>query len=151
MAICKIETEEHEAAKTNGLYLSGCAFRTENRYIFQVDGEYVLVSSLEELKQLFVPIDSPEQAVSYAQLVTGLDATYDFTYDSTLMYFHEILLATHVTQRGDAFEMNLFDFVECSCEPLFNNQITIRVDRDGQVTWVDAVPIYMTTGWSCAD
>jgi hypothetical protein len=151
VAICRIETEEHEAAKINGLYLSGCAFKTENHYIFQVDGEYVLVSSLDELKRLFVPVESPEEAVSFAQLVTGLEATYNFTYDPYLMYFHETIEATHVTQAGDVFEMNLFNMEGCSCEPWFNTQVTIQVERDGQVTWVDTVPIYMTTGWGCAD
>ncbi len=151
VAICLIRTEEHEAAKINGLYLTGCAFRTENHYIFEIDGQYVLVSSTDELKKRFSPIDSPQEAVSYARLVTGLDATYSFDYDPTLMYFQETITATHAIQTGDAFEMNLFDMAACGCEPWINTQITIRVDRAGQVTWLDAVPVFMTTGWSCAD
>ena len=151
VANCKKETEEHEAVKINGLYLTGCAFRTENRYIFEIGGQYVLVSSTDELKRLFTPIDSTQEAVAYAQLATGLDATYSFEYDPTLMYFHETITATQAIQTGDAFDVNLFDMVSCGCEPWFNNQITIRVDRTGRVTWLDAVPIFMTTGWSCAD
>ena len=151
VAICKIRTDEHEAAKTNGLYLTGCAFRSENHYIFEFDRQNVLVSNADELKQLFTPIDSPQEAVSYAQLVTGLDAAYSFEYDPTLMYFHESISATHPVQTGDAFEMNLFQSQWCGCEPWITSQINVRVERSGQITWLGAVPVYMTTGWSCAD
>jgi hypothetical protein len=151
VAICLKRTEEHEAAKINGLYLTGCAFRDENHYLFEVDGQYILVSNENELKQRFAPIDSPQEAVSYAQLVTGLDAMYSFDYDPTLMYFSETITATHATQIGDSFEINLFNKNGCGCEPWFTTQIKIRVDRTGQVTWLDAVPVFMTTGWSCAD
>jgi hypothetical protein len=151
VAICKIRTEEHEAAKITGLYLSGCAFRTSNQYIFEIGGQYILVSSLAELQQRFTPIDSSQAALSYAQLATGLDATYSFDYDPTLMYFQESISGTHVIQVGNSFEMNLNNLASCSCEPWFNTQVTIRVSRSGQITWGSAVPIYMTTGWSCAD
>lgn len=151
VAKCLVRTDEYETSKINGVYLTGCAFRTENRYIFEIDGQYVLVSSADELKQQFTPINSPQEAVSYAQLVTGLQAIYSFNYDPTLMYFQETITATRVIQSDDVFKMNLFSMDGCGCEPWFTTQITIQVDRAGQVTWLDAVPIFMTTGWSCAD
>ena len=151
VGVCRIFTEEHEAAKAGGLYLAGCAFKTEAHYIFKKGDEYFLVSSEDELKDLFLPLDSPSEALSFAQMVTGLDAMYRFTYDPTLMYFHEVIEGTHVTQNGGRFEMNLFHFQGCGCEPWINSQISIQVDRSGKIWWKDAVPISMTTGWGCAD
>jgi hypothetical protein len=147
VATCEKETEEWEAAKAGGVYLSGCAFQREIHYIFNNEDDYVLVSS-EESSKTWLPIDSPAEALSYAQLVTGLEAFYGFTYDPTLMYFAESVEGSHVTQTDGGFEMNLFNFAACSCEPWINSQITIRVDQAGLVTWVDAVPVFMTTGWA---
>jgi hypothetical protein len=151
VAICMIETEEWEAAKAGGIYMVGCAFKSTVHYIFKIEDEYVLVSSADELNEMFAPIDSPEEAVSYAQLVTGLEAIYGFSYDPTLMYFHEMIEGTHVTKTDGLFDMNLFNYAECGCEPNFTTQIDIQVNRAGKITWKNAVPVYMTTGWSCAD
>jgi len=151
VATCEIMTEEWEAASAGGVYLAGCAFKREIHYIFKIEDEYVLVSSKEQLKDLFTPIDSPEEAVSYAQMVTGVDAFYSFAYNPTFMYFHESIEGTHATQTDGGFEMNLFNFAACSCEPFINSQIDIQVDREGQVTWVDAIPVFMTTGEVCVD
>lgn len=151
VAVCEKLTEEHEAAKAGGVHLIGCAFKREIHYIFKIDNEYSLVSDTEGLIDLFAPIDSPDEALSFTQMATGLEARYSFTFDPTLMYFHETIEGTHVTQTGETFEMNLFNFAACSCEPWFNSRINMQVDRTGLITWKDAVPVYMTTGWSCAD
>lgn len=151
VAVCQILTEEHEAAKAGGVHLIGCAFKRTIHYIFLEENDYVLVSSADELIEMFAPIDSPEEALSYAQMVTGLEARYGFEYDPTLMYFDESIEGTRVSETESGFEMNLFNLQGCGCEPWINSKIDIRVDRAGEITWMDAVPISMTTGWSCAD
>lgn len=151
VAECGITTEEWEAARAGGVVLSGCAFKSEIHYVFMVGDEYVLVSSKEALQELIAPIDTPAEALSYARLVTGLRAIHSFSYEPTFMYFQESIAGTHVTKTDGGFEMNLFNFAACSCEPWINTQILIQVDREGQVTWADAVPVLMTTGYACAD
>jgi hypothetical protein len=151
VAECQVLTEEHEAAKAGGVHLVGCAFKRTVHYIFKVGDEYTLVSSQDELRQLLVPIDTPAEALSYAQMVTGLDAVAAFSYDPTLMYFHAFIPGTRLDQVGRTFEVCLFHRQGCGCEPWFTTRITLRVDPAGQVTWQDAIPLFMTTGWSCAD
>lgn len=151
VAVCEKMTQEWETAKAAGVYLVGCAFKREIHYIFKIEDDYNLVSRIDELKDLFTPIDSPDKALIFAQMTTGLDAMYSFSFDPTLMYFNETIEGTHVTQTNSVFEMNLFNFTSCSCEPFINSQIIIQVNRAGQITWKDAVPVFMTTGWSCAD
>jgi hypothetical protein len=151
VAECGIMTEEWEADRAGGVVLSGCAFKTAMHYIFKVGDETVLVSSKDELRDLFAPIDSPAEALSYALLATGLEAIYSVSYEPAFMYFQESIEGTHVTETDGGFRINLFNFAACGCEPWINTQILIQVDRNGQVTWLDAVPVFMTTGWSCAD
>jgi hypothetical protein len=151
VAGCNIWAEDWENPPEGTITISGCAFKFKQGYIFQTDEKYVLIDTIVQLDELLVPIDSPAEALSYALMRTGLNAYFDFTYDPTLLYLQESIQGTHITEEGGGYVMNLFHFEGCGCEPWITSQVKIRVDRSGKITWMDAIPVYMTTGFSCVD
>jgi hypothetical protein len=133
------------------LFRRGCAFRVNAAQILKVEGHYVLLTSADALQAVFAPIESRAEALSYAQLATGLMAQFAFDNDPDLLYFQDPIEGTLVTETDDGYRMNLFHFQSCLCEPWLNSEVEILVDRSGGVTWLGATPISMTTGFSCAD
>lgn len=55
----------------------GGMFRMCARARVYLDGAFREISTQEELRELFAPIESPEEALSYALLATGYSAKYD--------------------------------------------------------------------------
>jgi hypothetical protein len=110
-----------------------------------------LLSTADSLKALFAPIESREEAVAYAQLMTGLIAQFTVDDDPNLLYFQDPIEGTQITEIDGEYRMNLFHFVSCFCEPWVNSEVEILVGQSGDVTWLGAIPISMTTGFSCAD
>ena len=133
------------------LYRAGCAFRRNVSFIFKVGGDYVQIRTAEELKIFFGSIDSPKEALVYALLMTGLRAQYALDYHHDLLYFQDTILGTQVIETDEGYSLNLFHFQGCLCEPWVNSEVSLLVGRSGELTWVGAVPVSMTTGFSCTD
>jgi hypothetical protein len=150
VAECNTEVEYREKAPED-LFIAGCAFRFKVGYIFKIKEEYVLVNTIEQMKELFIPIESSSAALSYAQMMTGLQAYFNLSFDPTLLYLQESIEGTHVTEVDGSYSMNLYHTRGCGCEPNMTSEVTIQVDRDGTITWNNAMPVYFTTGFSCAD
>jgi len=151
VAGCSIRDEDWKNAPEGTLFIVGCAFKHRQGYIFMTGETYTLIETINALKDLFVPIESPAEALTYAQLRTGLHAYFDLSYDPTLLYLQETIDGTHVTEEAGGYVMNLYHLEVCGCEPWITSQVMIRVDRSGEITWEDAIPVYMTTGFDCAD
>lgn len=148
---CYTPYEDELQPRKEYLFRSGCAFRRNVAHIFKVGEQYLLISTPEALRTFFGPIESPEEALTYAQLMVGLPAQFSFEYDDTLLYFQETITGTQVTEMDDGYLLNLFHFQICLCEPWINSQVMIQVSRVGEITWLEAIPLWMTTGFSCAD
>ena len=151
VAGCDIWTEDWENPPEGTIYISGCAFKFSQGYIFKTNEKYVLIDTIEKLNDLFLPIDSTTKALSYALMRTGLHAYFDFSYDPILLYLQDSIEGTHIIEDAGGFVMNLYHSQSCGCEPLITSKVDIRVDRSGKITWTAAAPVYMTTGYSCAD
>lgn len=133
------------------LFRTGCAFRNNVAYIVEEPDGYRLISTLEELQDLWQPIETPEEALTYAVLMTGLSATHHFTAQPELLYFKDPLEGTRVILEDDHYLINLFHYETCLCEPWVNSEVFLSVDRQGELSWLYALPISMTIGFSCAD
>ena len=151
VATCYQYIEDPEDAPQGAIHIVGCAFKKIPQYIFQVQGEYVSVDTIQELQELYLPLESAAQALSYAQLRTGLHAYFDLSYDPTLLYLQDTIESTQVTEIAAGYRMNLYHKTGCSCEPWITSQVILEVGQNGEVAWKEAKPVYMTTGFGCAD
>lgn len=143
------EVEDEDRA--DYLYRRGCAFRYDVSYILEVDGGYRLVATPAELQALWQPIETPEEALAYSVLLTGLSATHHFAAQPDLLYFKDPLEGTRVSLEEDHFVITLFHYETCNCEPWVNSEVFVAVNRYAELTWLGALPISMTIGFGCSD
>jgi hypothetical protein len=151
VAECFYTPKNSDDPRDQYLFRRGCAFKLDTGYIFKIDDEYVMVNTEHELQEMFAPIENAAEALNYSQLITGLSAIYEFAYDHYLIYFQKTIEGTHVTEEDGSYLINLYHIDYCGCEPFITSEVPISVERDGQVTWNGATPVFMTTGFSCAD
>jgi hypothetical protein len=151
VATCASSFVDEDQPRDGYLYRVGCAFRKNSAHIFKVDDNFQLISNPGELRKFFGRIESAEEALTFAQAMTGLTAQLSFEYDETLLYFQENITGTRVTEVDEGYLINLFHFNICSCEPWISSQVMLQVSHDGEVTWLETIPLWMTTGFSCAD
>jgi hypothetical protein len=134
------------------LYLAGCIARVGVGYVFEINGEYVLADAAETIQELFVPIDSTDEALSYAQMLTGLRAMFAFQadYDVT-MFYQEVVEGSHATETDEGYVAHLYHQQVCGCDTFVTSQVDIIVKRDGSVTWGDVEPTYVEFRPWCVD
>ena len=151
VALCLNGSEDSDEEHDTRLYRFGCAFRRDVAFVLEAKGEYWRINTPEQVKALLIPIDSLEKALTYAEMRTGLSATYSFEREPDLLYFQDPVEGTRVTEADGVYTLNMFHYMGCMCEPYVNSEVYLTVDRQGEITWLGAVPWSMTIGMSCSD
>jgi hypothetical protein len=126
-------------ARTTGLYYAGCGTldETQVNWILLQSQELVLVESVDQLREMFQPIESADEALSYAMLATGKKAVFDVgpdTWTPNASFAERIIEGTYVESVPDGYIVHLFDDDACSCTPWLVNRVDVLVKRDGTVS-----------------
>lgn len=120
--------------------------------VIHKDGIFQLVSTKEELRALFAPIESADEALSYALLVTEYHARYDppayhsgpcapgGLVDNLILV--EVIEDTHVVEIEDGYEVYLFgeEKFGCGSHPVWS--VPVQVKHDGTITEGPRVKLY---------
>ena len=151
IALCGSSPASRDDPRDSYLYRTGAAFMQDIAYFFLVDNSLRLIRTPDELRNLFAPIQSPDEAVNYAQLMTGLVAAYQLVPEPEYIYFYDPVDATRAETTSEGYRVFLFHYPGCGCEPWVNSEVELLVNRDGNITWLGARPWSMTIGLGCAD
>lgn len=153
MAACRgFWDREKDPAEAPALYVSGCAFPQMFSLVIFKDGAYQKLDQLWKIQQTFAPIDSPEEALSYALVATDLYPLYGQQVSPSLEYFQNRLEDTHVEQTDDGWLVNLFDYRWCGCGEHYEYTVDVLVTREGEVTVGTPVQLDLDPeDFSCAD
>ncbi len=131
------------------LYVTGHPEPEWISYIFSREGEYVWANSVSIMQELFAPVDTPQEAITYAQLVTGLEARYSVkrasgsfhTTTGKRVFFQEVLEGSHAVESDTGYVVNLFHSDILGCDAWITTQVDILVQYDGAVVWLGAKPV----------
>lgn len=128
----------------NGEYISnlGGLLQSYTRYVISIDGRYKLIKTKSEFRSIYIPIENPEEALSYSLVMTDLVARYGITYEPEYKYKVETLEDTHVETLLDGFVVHLFSEYIFGCGPHWIYAIDIHVGFDGQITQIKSQQIY---------
>jgi hypothetical protein len=148
---CRNITESWLAEEEEALFLKGCAFRRKIGFIFRMEDVYFVLDRPEEMQDFFAPIESTSEAFSYAQLMTGLRAVFDINRNPYQLFFKETVENFRIEETDSGYLVWLYQSQSCFCEPWITSEVFLDVSQDGTVTWLDAFPVSMTTGFGCAD
>lgn len=121
------------------VYTQGCMGSYYVRYLVEVDGEIHLIDSAEGLQQLYAPIESDEEALSYAVAVTGLTPLNDLDEHPEYKRYTRPLIESHSTFDGKQYTVNLFDDYLCGCGPHIVSSIIVTVLQDGSFSLSEPV------------
>jgi WD40 repeat protein len=89
-------------------------------YIVYLQDHFVMVNTEEDLRAIFAPIESEDEALSYAIAATGLDAYYGlkpferpagcrYLVVSSIEYDADVVEDSHVDKVSDGYQVHLFD------------------------------------------
>lgn len=121
------------------VYTKGCMGTYYVRYLVELDGEIRMIDSAEGLQQLYAPIESEEEAMSYAVAVTGLTPLNDLHEHREYKRYTRPLVESHSTFDGKQYTVNLFDDYLCGCGPHIVSSVIVTVQQDGSFSLSEPV------------
>jgi hypothetical protein len=133
-------TDEIESGQF--LYYTGGLLGNYIRYIIYQNGEFVLLKTEADFRQVFAPIESPEEALSYVLAVRNLMALYGLEYDPAYEYEVDVVEDTYVTPEAGGYLVHLFYDQVFGCGPHWTSAVDMRVSVDGNVEEAASQPIF---------
>lgn len=112
------------------------------RYIIRQNGEFVILKTEEDFRQVFAPIESPDEALSYVLAVRNLMAYYGLKYDPAYEYEIDVVEDTHVTPEPGGYRVHLFYDQVFGCGPHWTSAVDMHVSVEGNVEEAASRPIF---------
>lgn len=142
LMICTVEPQPDAKVDPNSyIYQKGCLQPIDVRYVAYLNGQFRLIKNLAELKQAFGPIESPEEALSYALAATGFQAYYGLK-DENYRYRVAQVEDTFVLPQGSGFDVLLYEYDLCGCGPHATNTRLVRMTAGGDLDVNDPQPVW---------
>ncbi len=129
--------------------LPGLDTRYRSYTIYQ-DGKYRLIIKKSEFKEIFAPVKSTDEAISYAMAMTSLQARFDIDAHANIDYLVDVIEETHAEETSEGYLVYLFDWshkMGCDLHPFY--AVKVLVTREGDVHEVRRQEIYNT--YACFD
>ena len=151
MMICKAFEQVPPTELLKYYETSGCMRSFYFSLVIFKDDTFQLINSVSDFRILFAPIESPDEALSYALVATDYHANYDLEPDPDLEYLTNKLENTYVDETEKGYEVHLFTpfSPQCSCDPHISSAINILVTREGEISIIDSEPAVQFNG--CVD
>lgn len=130
---CQLGYDRFPSATVPFIYEEGCLDHRWVQYAIYADGQYTYLTSLADLQKVYSPVDSPQEALSYAVAATGLDPQYDIKTPEEYKYEVERIEETWVEQTSTGYRVHLFHYSTCGCGPHWFSSIVVDVARDGTI------------------
>ncbi len=124
------------------IYREGGFIVTYYRYVVHDGQDYVLLATKTAVRDYFAPIESADEALSYALAVTSAGARYDLTFDSDLEYFVDEIEDTHVETVTDGYVVHLFRTPTFGCGPFETRALAYKVTADGEFNEESRVEVF---------
>lgn len=143
LAICRAEPAEG-ASFSQDEYIAnqGCSKPFYLRYVALQDWNYRLIKNTVDLQAVFAPIETPQEAISYAIAATGYTPFFDHQPQAGLRYFVNQLEETHAVETPQGYRVNLIDDRFCGCGPHTVFGVEVTVNRDGSLSSETPQPLY---------
>jgi hypothetical protein len=119
------------------IYGANCA-----RLVIFKNERNLIIKNIDALRGLFAPVNSPEEALSFAIAATVNEALYGQQRKENYVYEVKKLEDTYVESLQDEYLVHLFYTPTFGCGPLMTHAVTVRVTRDGHVEEAGRYPVY---------
>lgn len=134
MLKCQLAYDKNPSDTGNFIYDEGCLLHSWVQYVIYVDDQYRPLVRLSDLQEVFAPIESPLEALSYAVAATGLDARFDIETPKEYKYEVDQIEETWIEEMSTSYRVQLFDTTICGCGPHMIKSVSVSVTRDGEIS-----------------
>ena len=149
LAICYVEPlANREGAEPDFpeegtyFYADGGLFPRYVRYVIYKDGNFELIQNENEFKAIYAPVDSAEEALSFALAVRRVSAYYDLQPDPNLKYEGKSVEDTHVEVTDQGYQVQVYFYQVFGCGPHYTYDVDLLVTNDGDVEELSNEPIF---------
>jgi hypothetical protein len=112
------------------------------RYVIYKDGKYQIIKTMDDFRQLYSPVDSPSEALSFALATDNYFASYGQTKRSDYIYSAKELEDTFVESVTGGYLVHVFYTPTQGCGPFVTRAVEIKVTYEGLVEVVNYFPVY---------
>jgi len=149
MAEClaPIEDENFE----EGIVREGCLLPVYRRYIVKQDGEFRLIRTKAEFRSLYAPVQTPQEALSFAVALTNSFPRYDTSPPEDYFPVVASIEPSHAEEKDGAFSVHLFNRPICGCGSHPYYAVNYLVSKEGEVTELSRQMVYDSSFAICFD
>jgi hypothetical protein len=116
-----------------------------NKYILFDSSGFKILNNPSEFKKFFVPIESPEEALSFAAALTGSYPLYRIEIPKGYKREASIISSTYVetpSNQTSGYKVHLFDYKKGGCGPHYFYSIDYVVTAEGDLTEIERQNIW---------
>jgi hypothetical protein len=136
------ETMEALEASGDYFYRGGGLWPVFTRYVIRNGETLELLSNAAAMQAAYAPIETPEEALSYALAVTGLKASYGLRRESGMIYAVDEVEDTRVVESDEGYTVLLYHYQVFGCGPHWTSAAEILVTREGSWSQVRTWDVY---------
>lgn len=115
------------------LFVKGCSMPRCFGLLVLKDTSFIFLQTLQDVQNFFAPIESVEEALSYAILVTGKYSRYNFLIPVHFRKYVYKIKSTYSIEKNDYFEVGLFDYAVCGCGPHNYFSVIVKIKKTGEI------------------
>lgn len=127
--------------KDDYFYNQGCLVGNYVRYLDFQDGQLRLIKNLADLKARFAPVESSQEALSYAVAATGFEALFGLR-NEQMRYLAPRIEDSQVRIEGGEYLVSLYSFATCGCGPHAMSLRVVVVKPTGEIAINDPQPVW---------
>ena len=136
---------DNESDPDQGLYRVGGMVPLYARFAIWKPEGFVMLKSPKDIKQMFTPISTQEQALGYVLALTGFDVFFEQSYHRGNAYAVDTIEDSYVKAIPDEYAVHVFDEQHFGCGPHWTSAVDLEVSRDGKLKEIARTKLYHET------
>ncbi len=123
-------------------YNAGGLIPSYIRYVIYRDESFQAIRNADELAAVYAPIDSPDEALSFALAAYDLSAYYNLERNPDYEYVVETLEDTHVEAIEGGYVVHLYHYQVFGCGPHWTSIVDVTVTTEGDLSITNTQQAY---------
>lgn len=148
---CLFLSADYDLQSEEGIVREGCMMPAYRRYIVKQGEEFRVISSREEFRSMFAPVDTKEEALGFAVALTSSLPRYDTSVPEGYFPVKSFIKPTYAEEAEGGFIVHLFDSEFCGCGSHPYYAIEYLVTKEGNVTELSREKVFDSSYSICMD
>ena len=155
IALCTQETNEEFAFAVlphdECLYADGFMTTFCHRYLIYKDGDFQFIRTMDEFREIFAPVDSPDEALGFVLATGWYTAKYNQKISDEYVYTVQELEDTSVETIADGYIVHVFYAPRFGCGVFETNAVDVKITHDGKIEEISRRLVYHTKDSICIE